>query len=263
MLTKESGNTFGNLFRGIFLFVIGLLGICVIGDVNREIFNAIVFDSLSQKLLLLVPIPVGFAFIYSGIEIINNEKKLITKKNSDYLKQYEDKNELFIIRSEQFKQSHKVASQEYALTLQKYKAETDNQITQMNNILTDLDNRKNSLYSLNIIYPKYRNLVAISSLFEYFESGRCSSLEGADGAYNMYEYELRSNIIINSLSQIIEDLGKIKNNQYALYETIQESNQTVSDLLKNINNTQTLTAYYAKTAAIAASADRYVTAIMH
>ncbi|MFR2153751.1 MAG: hypothetical protein ACLS48_02850 [[Eubacterium] siraeum] len=33
-----------------------------------------------------------------------------------------------------------------------------------------------SLYSLNIIYPKYRYMVAVIRMLEYFESGRCTAL---------------------------------------------------------------------------------------
>lgn len=36
-----------------------------------------------------------------------------------------------------------------------------------------------SLYSLNIIYPKYRYMVAVIRMLEYFESGRCTALTGA------------------------------------------------------------------------------------
>ena len=116
----------------------------------------------------------------------------------------------------------------------------------------------NNLYAKNIVYSKYRNLVAIATIYEYFESGRCTELEGPNGAYNLYESELRSNIIICSLSKIISDLGQIKNGQYALYEQINRSNQTVCELLNNINNTQKMTTYYAEAAAVAASADRYI-----
>lgn len=40
------------------------------------------------------------------------------------------------------------------------------------------------LYGLNIIFPKYRNMTAVCSLYEYISSGRCDTLEGQAGAYH-------------------------------------------------------------------------------
>ena len=111
-----------------------------------------------------------------------------------------------------------------------------------------------TLYSQNIVYSKYRNLIAIATIYEYFESGRCCELEGSNGAYNLYENELRANIIIGSLSQIISDIQQIKNGQYALYQELSRSNK----LLESIADNTQLTAYYANVAAVAASADRYI-----
>ena len=83
-------------------------------------------------------------------------------------------------------------------------------------------------------------------------------MEGPNGAYNLYEGELRSDIIISSLSSIISNLEAIRNNQYTLYQSIENANATTHQLLQNLNNSQMLTAYYANQAAIAASADRYM-----
>lgn len=33
-------------------------------------------------------------------------------------------------------------------------------------------------YDRNILFAKYRNLIAVSSIYEYLQSGRCSTLEG-------------------------------------------------------------------------------------
>ena len=52
------------------------------------------------------------------------------------------------------------------------------------------------LYSKDIVHQKYRNFIAISQIYEYFDTGRCTELEGPNGAYNLFESELRQNIII-------------------------------------------------------------------
>ena len=50
--------------------------------------------------------------------------------------------------------------------------------------VSQISNTLDSLYSLDIIHPKYRNMVAVIRILEYFDSGRCTALTGAGGAYN-------------------------------------------------------------------------------
>ena len=64
------------------------------------------------------------------------------------------------------------------------------------------------LYELNVIFPKYRDLVAVSQMYEYVASGRCNTLSGYEGAYNLYEQELRMNIVISQLEDIYDQLMK-------------------------------------------------------
>lgn len=54
------------------------------------------------------------------------------------------------------------------------------------------------LYSADVVYPKYRNMVAMCTIYEYLASGRCETLDGAQGAYNLYEAEIRQNIVISN-----------------------------------------------------------------
>lgn len=84
-----------------------------------------------------------------------------------------------------------------------------------------------------IIFPKYRNFVAISTIYEYFASGRCTSLAGADGAYNLYEMELRQNLILDKLDTVIDQLEAIKQHQYTLYSELQKTNATIADICDN------------------------------
>lgn len=81
------------------------------------------------------------------------------------------------------------------------------------------------IYSKNIIFPKYRNLVMVCSLYEYICAGRCTMLEGHEGAYNILEMEIRLDRIITQLDTVVAKLEQIKNNQYMLYSAIQESNR--------------------------------------
>ena len=92
------------------------------------------------------------------------------------------------------------------------------------------------LYALNIIFPKYRSLVPICSFYEYLSSGRCESLEGYEGAYNIYETEIRQNVIIGKLDIVISKLNMIIDNQYVLYTKLNETNKNISQMCNSISN---------------------------
>lgn len=109
------------------------------------------------------------------------------------------------------------------------------------NYLRDVSMKKTrdtlmQLYSADIIFPKYRNLVAISSFYEYLESGRCSTLTGHEGAYNIFENEIRLNHIIQQLDIVIKKLDEIKNNQYMLYDAIKESQKQNDKIVREIKS---------------------------
>lgn len=204
--------------------------------------------------LILSPIAI-YSFYLMRQEKKSKEAEIEAENNSDY-QRYERAMESHRIAVANAEKEYSNKMQTYAQRRAEYNRETNAQLQKFDEVKATLQTSLTKLYSQNIVYAKYRNLVAISTIYEYFDSGRCTELEGPNGAYNMYEGELRSNIIICSLSQIISDLGQIKNGQYALYEQIRRSNENVTHLLNNIYNAQMLTAYYAEAAAIAASADR-------
>lgn len=102
--------------------------------------------------------------------------------------------------------------------------------------LTILRDNKNKLLSLGILYPKYDNLIALTRFQEYLITGRCQALEGADGAYNLFEIECRTDMIIKKLEDISDKLEQIKENQYQLYyvmNEIQENQKELQTLFSN------------------------------
>ena len=142
--------------------------------------------------------------------------------------------------------------------LRLYNVQTNETNKKLARVENELKESLNKVYDKNVIYGKYRNFVAVATLYEYIDSGRCSELEGANGAYNLLESEIRADRIISSLNRIVTNLEDIKNNQYTLYKSIECANIATIKILSNINNTQAMTAYYAKQAAVAASADRFI-----
>ena len=96
------------------------------------------------------------------------------------------------------------------------------------NLIDKCFESQSKLYSYGVIYGKYRTYVAMSSFLDYFLSGRVTTLEGSDGAYNLYEQESRADIIIGKLDDIIDSLEDIKENQYFIYNELQTANSMLA-----------------------------------
>ena len=155
--------------------------------------------------------------------------------------------------NEKFERESTRADAEYKIALAQYNEELVRQAetkrTLENNatfFINELDKAEAKLqqlkialqehYNANIIYPKYRYFVAIASICEYLSSGRCDTLEGANGAYNIYESELRQNLIVNQLSSISGNEDQIKTNQYLLYQALIGAEDTVNQLAASRRN---------------------------
>ena len=110
----------------------------------------------------------------------------------------------------------------------------DQSMEQLKNNKDALTDILNKIYDVDVIYPKYRHLVAVSSFHEYLESGRCEELEGTNGAYNIYEAESRTDHIIRKLDVMITKLDEIKDHiaavQHKLYKELVRVNENIEDL---------------------------------
>ena len=148
--------------------------------------------------------------------------------------------------------------------------DVESSISKMNDLLVNTSTILEKLYDLDVIFPKYRNMVVMSTILEYLESGRCSSLTGPDGAYNLYESELRQNRIIDKLDTVISQLEQVKENQFILYTEIKKANETVSyialkasqitDSTKRIEANTAMAAYCAEITATYTTALAYLEA---
>lgn len=228
---------------------------------------------ISENLVIGIAGIVGFLFFFSVYFIgFARADKHDKQEQQEYKKVFEEAIKRWEELCEEVKKENDriatEAEQEYSRRLQAYKTDvlapyqqtTDAQLAEFAAVRQQLTATLERLYGQNILYAKYCNFVAVATIYEYFESGRCSELEGPNGAYNLYESELRANIIIGSLERISSSLEQIKSGQYALYQQIHESSTMVHDMLGKIHDTQVLTAYYARATALALSADRFFTA---
>lgn len=102
------------------------------------------------------------------------------------------------------------------------------------------------VYSKKIIHKKYQNFIAVSQIYEYLDTGRCTTLEGPFGAYNLFEKELRMDIIIDELDTIICQLDSLNASMHMMVNAIEKTNGILSGIssqLSQINANAELIAY--------------------
>jgi len=175
---------------------------------------------LLKTIFIYGPIMGGIIGILGGALICFLKNKNERNKMLEANREIDEKNELIDKKN---REARETSEQKAAIVQDEIKILND-KIKEMTDVL-------DKYYSKNIIYPKYRNIIAISSFYEYFSSGRCFELEGHEGAYNIFESESRQNIIINKLDDVIRQLDYIQQNQFMLYSAIQEQNSKVNSLM--------------------------------
>jgi len=95
------------------------------------------------------------------------------------------------------------------------------------------------MYSYNILEEKYRNIVAVASIYEYLKHERTRSLQrvGSDeGAYNIFESEVRLNKIITNTDIIIQKLDVVIENQREFANTMKNAQNSINNLVTSTNN---------------------------
>jgi len=113
------------------------------------------------------------------------------------------------------------------------------EVIRAENLLKEMIACRKELYAHEVVFIKYRNLVALASFYEYLMSGRCVSLEGADGAYNIFEAECRANQIVGQLAKIVDSLEQIKDSQYMVYAQLRNINSSINAMnstMKDVAN---------------------------
>ncbi len=118
--------------------------------------------------------------------------------------------------------------------------------------IIETENTLKKVYSKNIIHPKYRDFVAVSQIYEYIDTGRCTELEGPNGAYNLFESELRQNLIIEKIDTIIEKLDQLNRTMSYVASSIDYSNVLLTNVCHSLNTIETNTAITASNAALTA-----------
>ncbi len=121
----------------------------------------------------------------------------------------------------------------------------DKEIAVINPEIQKLDSALESIYNLEIdgklcLHPAYRGLSPVAVIYGYLDTGRCTELEGHEGAYNIYEQEKRLGYIIDKLDVISNKLDQLNGTMMYLGQAIYQCNDKLDQL--NENSMKTLQA---------------------
>ncbi len=198
------------LIFGIILIVAGIEG-CIEGElVGLAIFMIIVGLFIA---LFGLSIMAGFSAPFEASAKRKKCDEENRKNLSDYNRKMNEYNEKRRLDNKRVK-NEDIVKENLGLKVKSLEKQRYN----CNEVMT-------SLYSLDIVFPKYRNFTMMCTIYEHISSGRCYALEGPDGAYNILEMEIRMDRIIVQLDLILSNLEQIKANQYMIYGAIQENNR--------------------------------------
>lgn len=172
--------------------------------------------------------------IIGGIAYTVIDNKSITKQNNLSLANYEE-------NCKKEKETYSKNLSIYQRQMDDWKRQTAQARSTMDVALEKSQRILSQFYDEDLIYPKYRNLPALTSIYEYLVTGRCDELAGPHGAYNMYEDEVRKDMVISQLNTVIENLESIKQNQYMLYKQVNEITTQAYMINREIRNIRSYT----------------------
>ena len=258
------------VFYGIFSLVVALISI--VGAAVTEVPLLFIIAVCAGVICFIAALQ--FSATKKEISALQTEKDTYASAIKDYEQQvsqieqnYEAKLKEYQTRQAELESNYEKAAETY----HKQMLSGKQAMAKMNEQLMETRKILRQFYAVGWIFPKYRDLVAVATIYEYFSSGRCTGLTGPNGAYNLYEAELRQNLIIGRLDTIIHKLDQIRQTQYVLYTELRETNRIIRDIRADVSKSLSisediaksvhLTAQYAKITAQNTEALKYISLI--
>ncbi len=222
-----------------------IIGGCIVcffvGGVGGFILGSIIHNIFPLLLCFVLPIWWGITRVQS-----NN-----TTSHENY-----ERYQAYERECEAVKAEHQKKEEQYQQKVKEYQAEVEkNQLLRIQDeaerkvktvfleqqkgevekALATSEEHLQAIYQKDIIHPKYRTFAIVCSLQDYISTGICTTLEGPDGAYKLFEEHMRLDRISTKLDVIIVQLEKIRDNQFMLYSALQESNRLLGQILSSMH----------------------------
>ena len=170
------------------------IGIIIVGIVMALLSMGLDVGSEGKGIMLIICLVVA---ALGFIPIVYSSKK--TKKINNALEsKYQAKYTRYKAELERVKEDNARITENYNRKIREWQSNDDINKEALYVPLNKTKDLLSELYSQDIIYPKYRNLPALTSMYEYFITGRCDEFAGPHGAYNLYEDEVRKDVSASS-----------------------------------------------------------------
>lgn len=208
----------------------------------------IIFDIVKHRVVIwptiVVAIIVALGSLVVNLCFYNSDKQRYdnycqTIKDIEYYNSEADKH-----NNERYKYWENERHKRYVLTIDDFEQNTkpilEREREEAAHQLCVVYNTLEMLYNLRVngvlcLHPNYQGLVPISIIYGYFDTGRCSQLQGHEGAYNLYEDEKMKNMIITKLDVVSQQLGRLNNAMLYVGQAIEECNNRLSELESTSN----------------------------
>ena len=159
---------------------------------------------------------------------VTRRKQAVADTNEDLNKRYRNEMEQYRQDCMAIKAANASIISNFDSNMGAWKKNANENITVLQSKLSKTKGLLDELYDKDFIYGKYRNLPALTSIYEFFLTGRCDELTGPHGAYNLDEDEVRKDMVISQLSTVIDNLEQIKTGQYMLYQQVKKIKDEIS-----------------------------------
>ncbi len=181
---------------------------------------------------------IAYFFLPAAPFYVMGKKRSIAKDTQAENERKQARYDAELASYEEAKQEHQqsVARYEQALASDRARVETElvrkqaigKTIETLEKELAQAKANLQTIYDENVVFPKYRNLTMVASIYEYLCAGRCTDLPAA---YNILEQEMLMNRIIIGIESVVERLEEIKQGQYMIYQAVVDGNRRTSELL--------------------------------
>ncbi len=206
--------------------IVGLIGGAVLGLFGYTHFEW--YDSIF--FLPVVAVIAGLAFAVIGaviIALVSIPSRIREEKSfNDRVEKEEERYEKALLAEEKRLKSENNAKQ-YLLSEQKA----------LENRLAAGTKKLNEFYSIIGIADGYRNLVAMSHMYEYAQLGISTQLEGVDGLYFLIKKEIQAEKLQYSLEEISRKMDTIIDKQDSIYRQLQAMNSKCDAMIAETRRT--------------------------
>lgn len=243
--------TSGEIFDAI--VTTGLIPGAIIGVIVNIVVIIITHSAVPWFLIIAIAVTAG-SLIFNLCMHNGDVKRFnygqqrvedVKKYNNDTIKY---NNERYEYWRKEFKKSEENKLKNFQKSKEKILTE---EIRAINKKIDVIKETLDMLYNLRLngvlcLHPNYQGLVPISVIYGYFDTGRCTTLQGHEGAYNLYEDEKLKGLIINKLDLVSKQLGNLQSSMIYVGQAISECNRRLSDLestsnrmISSVNNMNT------------------------